>query len=94
MRPVLMRVVPNWLSDFFVELAGHWQISRAIDRAFAAGDREALAVFKTGTLAVVFTRRGLAARGDEFVEYARRVCEADGSCYRYHRTFADRGERD
>ncbi|MGA4844684.1 hypothetical protein [Streptomyces sp. G45] len=94
MRLLLMRVLPNWLTDFFVELAGHWQISRSIDRAFAAGDQEALAVFKTGTFAAVFTRRGLYARGDEFVEYAHRVFEADGSCYRFHRTFADIDRQD
>jgi hypothetical protein len=90
----MMRVLPRWLTDLAVELAGHWRISRAIDRAFAAGDPEALAVFRTGTFAAVFTRRGLYARGEEFVEYARLVVEKDGSGYRYHRLFTGTDPQD
>lgn len=84
----MMRVLPRWLTDLAVELAGQWRISRAIDRAFAAADPEALAVFKTGTFAAVFTRRGRDARGEELMEYARLVVEKDGSGYRYRRLFA------
>ncbi|MEV5279704.1 hypothetical protein ACFYMW_25560 [Streptomyces sp. NPDC006692] len=87
MTGLLMRLLPTWIADLSVELAGHWQISRAIDRAFAAEDPQALAVFRTGAIAATFTRRGRNARGEELAEYARLVMDADQSCYRYHRTF-------
>lgn len=90
---LLMRVLPRWLIDVFVELAGHWKTSRDIDQAIAAGDREAFVAFTTGTFAAAFTRRGLYARGDEFVEYARLVLAKDGACARYHCTFADPDQR-
>ncbi|MFF4741297.1 hypothetical protein ACFY2W_36250 [Streptomyces sp. NPDC001262] len=85
----LPRWMPHWLGDLVVELVGNWKLSRAIDRAFAAGDPEALAVFRTGTFAATFTRKGFFARGEEMVAYAERVIAADGSPYRYHRMFAD-----
>ena len=88
MTALIVRLLPTWISDLAVDLTGHWRISRAIDRAFAAEDPQALAVFRTGALAATFTLRGCNARGEELAEYARLVMAADLSCYRYHRTFA------
>ncbi|NXY94464.1 hypothetical protein HYE82_08670 [Streptomyces sp. BR123] len=86
--PLLLWLLPTWVSDHCVELAGNWRLSRAIDRAFAAGDTEALSVFRTGTLRATFTTDGMLARTDELVAYAELVVEADGCAYRYHRLFS------
>ncbi|MFJ2628979.1 hypothetical protein ACIO6T_37895 [Streptomyces sp. NPDC087532] len=88
MTVLMMRLLPIWVTDLAVDLAGHRRISRAIDRAFAAEDPQALTVFRTGALAATFTRRGHNARGEELAEYARLVMTTDLSFYRYHRTFA------
>ncbi|MGW2421350.1 hypothetical protein ACWC0C_19250 [Streptomyces sp. NPDC001709] len=84
----MMRLLPTWITDVVVDFIGHWRISRAIDRAFAAEDPQALTVFRTGAFAATFTRQGRKARGEELAKYARLVMATDLSCYRYHRTFA------
>jgi hypothetical protein len=90
----MMRLLPTWITDLAVDFAGHWRISQAIDRAFAAEDPQALAVFRTGAFAATFTHLGRDARGKELAEYARLVIATDLSCYRYHRTFAGTGPQD
>ncbi|MFD6186123.1 hypothetical protein [Streptomyces goshikiensis] len=86
--PLLLWLLPTWVSDHWVELTGNWKLTRAIDRAFAAGDSDALSVFKTGTLRATFTTKGMFARTDELVAYAELVVAADGCAYRYHRLFS------
>ncbi|MFD9684104.1 hypothetical protein ACFWAD_29850 [Rhodococcus sp. NPDC059969] len=80
--------LPVWMAGYWVEFTENWKLTRAIDRAFAAGDSEALSVFKTGTLRATFTTKGMFARTDELISYAELVVAADGCAYRYHRQFS------
>ncbi|MER6522607.1 hypothetical protein ABT246_37975 [Streptomyces sp. NPDC001553] len=80
--------LPLWMADYWVELTGNWKLTRAIDSALSAGDLEALAVLKTGTLRATFTTKGMFARTDELVAYAELVVATDGCAYRYHRLFS------
>lgn len=81
--------LPMCVSDYRVELSRNRKLTRAIDRAFAAGDVEARSAFRTRTLAATFTVGGRAARMDELVRYAALVMAADGCPYRYHRLFSE-----
>ncbi|MFD0353631.1 hypothetical protein ACFVHW_07760 [Streptomyces sp. NPDC127110] len=86
---LMLWLLPVWVSDHWVELTGNWKLSRAINRAFAAEDPEALSVFRTGTLRATFTTDGMLARADELMAYAELVAAADGCAYRYHRLFSE-----
>ncbi|MFE7194016.1 hypothetical protein [Kitasatospora sp. NPDC057541] len=70
------------LRDTVTEFRGHRELTREIKARIAAGDREAAAAFRTGTLAAVFTWRGLCARGEEVSHYVRLVMAADGAADR------------
>ncbi|MFI5867672.1 hypothetical protein [Streptomyces sp. NPDC051546] len=80
----------NRIRDLFTEVKGSSEMSRDIDRAIASGDREAMSTFRTGTFAAALTTEGREARGQEVVEYAQKVIEADGNGRRFHRTFPRR----
>lgn len=73
------------MNNRWARLTRNWKLTRAIDKAFAAGDAEALSVFRTGTLAATFTRGGSFARTNELVAYAALVTAKDGCAYRYRR---------
>ncbi|MEU9256131.1 hypothetical protein AB0D66_30385 [Streptomyces sp. NPDC048270] len=81
--------LPMWVNEYWTELSRNRQLSRAIDRALAAGDVEALSVFRTRTLAATFTVGGRCARMDELVRYAALVVASDGCAYRYHRLLSE-----
>ncbi|WHM41096.1 hypothetical protein [Streptomyces sp. BPTC-684] len=84
---VLNTLLPRFITDLCVELRGNHQITRGINEAIANGDEDAIAVFRTGTLAAALTTRGLFRRSDEIVAYAQRVKERDGSMHRYYAVF-------
>ncbi|MFJ1757312.1 hypothetical protein [Kitasatospora sp. NPDC088134] len=69
----------RFLRETFTEFSGHCRFTRAVADRIAIGDREAAAVFRTGTLAAALTRRGLDARGREIAAYVRLVLAADGA---------------
>ncbi|WP_405461608.1 hypothetical protein OG786_29310 [Streptomyces sp. NBC_00101] len=68
----------NRITDVVTEVGGHTALTRDIRRAVDAGDEEAAATFRTGTLAAALTTKGCVARGEEVAAYVGKVVAADG----------------
>ncbi|MFF8960803.1 hypothetical protein [Streptomyces sp. NPDC014894] len=79
------------LRDTAIEVQGHRQLTRGINRAVESGDLEARAAFTsgTGTLAAALTSRGRDTRGAEIHDYGTRVAAAGGGPERVHRLCRD-----
>ncbi|MFF6873689.1 hypothetical protein [Streptomyces sp. NPDC012450] len=61
------------IRDMAAEVRGHREFTADIRREVEAGDAEAAATFRTGTLSAALTRKGNDARGAEVVEYVQAV---------------------
>ncbi|MFJ5098981.1 hypothetical protein [Streptomyces sp. NPDC088557] len=75
------------LRDTLIEIQGHHQLTKGINRAIASGDQEARTAFTsgTGTLAAALTRRGRDTRGAEVYDYGARVAAVGDGPERVHR---------
>ncbi|MGW6420453.1 hypothetical protein [Streptomyces sp. NPDC055055] len=66
------------IRDMAAEVQGHREFTRDIRREVEAGDTEAAATFRTGTLSAALTRKGNDARAAEVVEYVEAVKDKPG----------------